>query len=115
MIGQHLPPDHARGDESTVGGYAAVHSRPPAFEGPDGASYSADILADVTGDPESPWAAYLFFVRWSAGAPSLEGHVESGYLVHGSSEAAVRAAAGRLSLREAKRVLDALVRAGQNG
>jgi hypothetical protein len=115
MIGQHLPPDYARGDESTVGGYAAVHSRPPAFEGADGTSYSADILVDVTEDLETPWAAYLFFVRWSAGAPALEGHVESGYLARGSSEAAAREAAGRLSLREAKRVLDALVRAEQNG
>jgi hypothetical protein len=115
MIGQHLPPDYARGDESTVGGYAAVHSRPPAFEGTDGMSYSADILVDVTDDLETPWAAYLFFVRWSAGAPALEGHLESGYLARGSSEAAAREAAGRLSLREAKRVLDALVRAEQNG
>lgn len=115
MIGQHLPPDYARGDESTVGGYAAVHSRPPAFEGADGTSYSADILVDVTDDLETPWAAYLFFVRWSAGAPALEGHLESGYLARGSSEAAAREAAGRLSLREAKGVLDALVRAEQNG
>jgi hypothetical protein len=115
VIGQHLPPDYARGDESTVGGYAAVHSRPPAFEGADGTSYSADILVDVTDDLETPWAAYLFFVRWSAGAPALEGHLESGYLARGSSEAAAREAAGRLSLREAKGVLDALVRAEQNG
>jgi hypothetical protein len=114
VIGQHLPPDYARGDESTIGGYAAVHARPPAFEGPDGASYSADILVDVTDDAESPWAAYLFFVRWSAGAPALEGHVESGYLVRASSEDEAHAAAGRLPLLEAKRVLDALVRAEQN-
>ena len=44
-----------------------------------------------------------------------EGHVESGYLVRGSTEAEARAAAGRLSLREAKHVLDALVRAAQIG
>ncbi len=115
MIGQHLPPDYARGDESTIGGYAAVHSRPPAFEGADGASYSADILVDVTEDAESPFAAYLFFVRWSIGAPALEGHVESDYLVRASSEDEARAAAGRLSLRETKRVLDALVRAEHSG
>jgi hypothetical protein len=115
VIGQHLPPDYARGDESTVGGYAAVHARPPAFEGPDGASYSADILVDVTDELETPWAAYLFFVRWSAGGPALEGHVESGYVARGASEADAREAAGRVSLREAKRVLDGLVRPEQNG
>lgn len=113
MIGQHLPPDYARGDESTVGGYAAVHSRPAAFEGTDGASYSVDILVDVTGDGDPPWAAYLFYVRWSTGAPALEGHLESDYVARGSSEADARAAAGRLSLREAQQVLDALIQAEQ--
>jgi len=111
VIGQHIPPDHSQGDASTIGGYAAVHSRPAAFEGYDGASYSVDILVDVTGDRASPWAAYLFFVRWSVGAPALEGHLESDYLARGSSEVEARAAAGRLSLREAKRVLDALIHA----
>jgi hypothetical protein len=109
VIGQHLPPDYAQGDESTVGGYAAVHSRPAAFAGTDGTSYTVDILADVTGTSEHPWAAYLFFVRWSAGAPALEGHLESDYVARGVTEADARAAAGRLSLREAKRVLDELI------
>ena len=27
-MGAHHPPDHALGDESTIGGYAAVHARP---------------------------------------------------------------------------------------
>jgi hypothetical protein len=115
VIGQHLPPDYARGDESTVGGYTAVHSRPPAFEGQDGASYSVDILVDVTAEREAPCAAYLFFVRWSVGAPALEGHLESDYLARGSTEADARAAVGRLSLREAKRVLDVLIQAEQRG
>jgi hypothetical protein len=29
-------PDHSKGDASTIGGYAAVHDRPAAFEGSDG-------------------------------------------------------------------------------
>lgn len=79
-MGQHLPPDYTRGDETTVGGYAAVHGRPAAFDGPDGAAYSVDILADDSGDPSAPWGAYLFFVRWTAGTPALAGHVESDFL-----------------------------------
>ena len=65
MPGQHLPADHGRGDANTIGGYAAVHGRPAAFEGTDGLSYSVEIVTSATGDPERPWGAYLLFVRWS--------------------------------------------------
>ena len=64
MAGQHLPADHSRGDANTVGGYAAVHGRPAAFEGTDGLSYSVEIVASPTGEPERPWGAYLLFVQW---------------------------------------------------
>jgi hypothetical protein len=111
VSGQHLPPDYTRGDESTVGGYALVHSRPPAFEGVDGASYSADVLADETGDPDRPWGGYLFFVRWSAGVPALSGHVESAFLHRAPSEAEALAATGRISLRDAQQILDGLLQA----
>ena len=37
---QHRQPDHSRGDANTLGGYAAVHDRPAAFEGADGFSYT---------------------------------------------------------------------------
>ena len=65
MPGQHLPPDHSKGDDTTVGGYAAVHARPAALEGRDGMSYSIEILADATGDPERPMGAFLLFVQWT--------------------------------------------------
>lgn len=113
MTGRHLPPDHSRGDESTVGGYALVHSRPPAFQGADGVSYSADVLADETGDPDQPWGGYLFFVRWSAGAPALGGHLESAFLRRAISESAALAATGGISLREAQDILNALIRAAR--
>jgi hypothetical protein len=109
VTGQHLPADHTRGDASTVGGYAAVHARPAAFEGVDGASYSVDLLTDATGDPASPWGAYLFFVRWSAGTPALDGHLESDFLAWGPTESGARAALSRLPLADAKRTLDALI------
>ena len=70
MPGRHLPPDHSRGDERTLGGYAAVHARPPAFEGRDGMSYSVEVLTDATGEAARPYGAYLLFLRWRRiGAP----------------------------------------------
>ncbi len=48
-MGRFLPPDHDAGDPNTIGGYQAVHARPAAFEGRDGASYSIEIVVDETG------------------------------------------------------------------
>lgn len=89
----------------------AVHKRPAAFEGADGASYSADILTDTTGDRTAPWGAYLFFVRWGAGEPEVTGHLETGFLVTGASEAVVRHQLGAMRLEVVKATLDGLIRA----
>ncbi len=112
MPGRHLPPDHSAGDERTLGGYAAVHARPAAFEGADGVAYSVEIMADRTGDPARPWGAYLLFMRWRRiGEPGVEGHLESDFLRHAATEAEALAMAGAMTLLEAREVLDALVRA----
>lgn len=116
MPGRHLPPDHSQGDERTLGGYMAVHARPAAFEGPDGMSYSVELLTDTTGEAARPWGAYLLFLRWRRiGARGVEGHLESDFLAYGATEAEARAAAGALSLWEVKRVLDELVRSVGGG
>ncbi len=108
--GQHLPADHSRGDANTIGGYAAVHGRPAAFEGPDGVSYSVEILATPTGDAQAPWGAYLLFVQWSrVGASSPSGHLESELLAEADSEDDARAIVGALSLHQVRAVLHALV------
>jgi hypothetical protein len=110
-MGRFLPPDHSKGDERTLGGYMAVHARPAAFEGLDGASYSADIGVDETGDAAAPIGAYLIFLRWSPGQPTITGHLESDFLARGRTEEEARTAIGALSLTETKRVLDELIRA----
>ena len=110
-MGRFLPPDHSQGDERTIGGYIAVHARPAAFEGADGASYSVSIEVDASDDPAQPLGGYLFFVRWSPGEPRASGHLESDFLVRGDDDASVRAQLGALSLEEVKRVLDALIQA----
>jgi hypothetical protein len=108
-VGQHLPPDHSKGDDKTIGGWMAVHARPAAFEGSDGLSYSVEIEVDETGDPMEAFAAFFVFVRWSRGEPRVTGHIESDYLFHAASEEEARAAIGALSLDEAKRVLDVAI------
>ena len=108
-MGRFLPPDHSRGDERTLGGYMAVHARPAAFAGSDGASYSVAIETDRTGEPEAPWGAYLLFVRWSAGEPRVTGHLETPYLARGVSPDEVRDAVGAMPLEEVKARLDTLL------
>jgi len=110
MAGQHLPADHSRGDANTIGGYAAVHGRPAAFEGSDGLSYSVEIATAPTGDAERPWGAYLLFVQWSRiGATSPIGHLESDFLAESDSEADARGVVGGLSLSQVRGVLHALI------
>jgi hypothetical protein len=108
-MGQFLPADHSRGDANTIGGYMAVHNRPAAFEGRDGASYSVEIVADETGDPAQPWAAYLLFVRWREGDPVAAGHLETYYLGYGDSEIDARAKVGAMQLSDVRSALDALI------
>jgi hypothetical protein len=97
-------------DESTLGGYIAVHQRPPAFAGVDGAPYSVDVGVDETGDPAAPIGAYLFFVRWDAQA--VAGHLETEFLVRGASEEAVREVMARMPLLTVKATLDGVIRRG---
>ena len=109
--GQHLPADYSLGDESTVGGYAAVHARPAALEGRDGLSYSLDVLTDTTDDPARPFGAYLLFVQWSRmGAQKVDGHLESGFVAWGATADAADRALRVMPLVEAQRILDTLIR-----
>jgi hypothetical protein len=115
-MGQHLQPDHTRGDANTLGGYAAVHDRPAAFEGADGFSYTVEILSDETGDDGAPWGAYLMFVQWSRiGASSPSGHLESDFLCRGSDADSVRGALAVMPLAEARRLLDDLISRREGG
>ena len=111
--GRFVPPEHDKGDPNTIGGYQAVHARPAASEGPDGYSYSVEIMSDRvagrTGD-EHPWAAYVLFVRWHrTGEQTPKGHLETGYLSRGVSEEEVLADVARLPLSAVKELLDACV------
>ena len=110
MAGQHIPADHSRGDANTIGGYAAVHGRPAAFEGSDGFSYSVEIVTAATGDANRPWGAYLLFVQWTRiGATSPAGHIESDFLAESDDESEAQSIVGALSLSDVRAVLESLI------
>ncbi len=98
-------------DDSTLGGYVAVHARPPAFEGVDGLAYTVDIVVDETGDAQAPVGAALLFVRWTGEQPTARGHLETAFLARGADEGTVRAVVEGLPLLDVKHALDALIRA----
>jgi hypothetical protein len=109
---RYRPPDPSKGDENTIGGYAAVHDRPAAFEGSDGFSYSVELMTEATGDAAQPWAAFFLFVKWSRiGAQSPEGHLESEYLTQATTEAEARDLLGATPLAAVKLLLDELIAA----
>lgn len=112
-MGQFLPADHSKGDANTIGGYMAVHNRPAAFEGSDGASYSVEIVTDAGDEKDRPFGAYLLFVRWRSTDPVATGHLETEFLGYGATEEEARAAVGRFSLNEVKSRLDELIKAKQ--
>jgi hypothetical protein len=113
---RYRPPDPSKGDESTIGGYAAVHDRPAAFEGSDGFSYSVELMAEPTGDSTAPWAAFILFVKWSRlGAQSPEGHLETDYLLTAANEQDAIQALGETPLEDVKALLDRLIVAKSGG
>lgn len=112
-MGRFLPADHDAGDANTVGGYRAVHSRPAAFEGSDGGSYSVDIVVDEIREPRGRFGAYLLFVQWRRGDPSAAGHLETDYIAFGDTEDAARDTLGATRLSDAKHTLDSLITRSQ--
>ena len=109
-MGRFLPADHSKGDPNTIGGYMAVHDRPAAFEGSDGASYSVEIVTDVSDDKNRPFGAYLLFVRWREGDPVASGHLETDFLAFADTEDEARRIVGAMLLNEVKETLDQLIK-----
>jgi hypothetical protein len=113
---RYRPPDHSKGNESTIGGYAAVHDRPAAFEGSDGYSYSVELMTEQTDDAAAPWGAFILFVKWArVGAQSPEGHLETDYLLTAATEQDAVNALGETPLSEVKALLDRLIAAHTGG
>lgn len=96
-------------DESTLGGYPAVHGRAAAFEGGDGHPYTVAIETEPAEDGSDDWVAYLVFLRWAAGGSVIMGHLESDDLARGGSRDAALRQIEELPLARAKSVLDTLI------
>jgi len=94
--------------DDTLAGYAAVHGRPPAFEGSDHRAYSAGVFSDDDPAPDGTYGASLLFVRWSD-RQEPDGHLESDYLARAADPREAEAALGRLTLEEVKQQLDLLI------
>jgi hypothetical protein len=109
-MGQFLPADHSKGDANTLGGYIAVHNRPAAFEGRDGASYSVEILTDADAGGGSAFSSYILFIRWREGDPVASGHLETPYLSSGNTEEESRRPIEAMKLSEVRAELDKLIR-----
>lgn len=92
----------------------AVHARPAAFAGSDGASYSVAIETDRTGEPDGLWGAYLLFVRWGTGEPKVTGHLETPFLVRAETPDEARDRVGAMPLEEVKMRLESLIALQQN-
>jgi hypothetical protein len=100
-------------DDTTLGGYAAVHGRAPAFEGVDGQPYTPAIETEHGGGGPEPWAAYLVFVRWAQNGSAVMGHVETDDLAAGSSEAEAVARLEAFALSRVKEILDETIQRKQ--
>jgi len=98
-------------DDTTLGGYPAVHGRAPAFEGSDGEPYTVAIETEPEADG---WAAYLVFVRWARTGSAIMGHLETGDLATGASEAEARAGLEALPLPRVREILDETIRRKQS-
>jgi hypothetical protein len=111
MSGRFRPPDFAKGDPNTIGGYSRVHDRPAAFEGSDGLAYSVAIEVAPTGEPDRPFGACFVFVRWRRVGPSgVDGHLETPFLAGGPTPEDARAQLESWALTDVKEQLDALIR-----
>lgn len=93
-------------DDTTLGGYPAVHGRAPAFEGSDGQPYTAGVETEESETRPGAWVGYLVFVRWAQTGSSVMGHLETGDLSEGATEADARAALDALPLASVKEILD---------
>lgn len=96
-------------DDTTLGGYFAIHQRPPAFLGSDGHPYSVSIETEHTSDLRSPYEGYLVFVRWNAEGLGVIGHLESATLWTGRSKAEVESAARSMPVIAVQEQLEAAI------
>lgn len=98
------------GPDTTLGGYFALHKRPPAFEGIDGQPYTVSVEAEKVPNLRAPWVGYLVFPRWAETGVGIVGHVETPNLWEGKGREEIDEQAGAITLMEVKQLLDQAIR-----
>ena len=97
--------------DETLGGYVNAFRCPPAFQGADGISYTAEIIVDDEPDDGEQYGAAVLFIRWTPDSPQPDGHLETAYLTCGKTRAQARTVVENLTLHELKEHLDRLIEA----
>ena len=92
--------------DGTLGGYLAVHERPPGFTGSDGQPYTASIEIESVENLAAPYVGYLVFPRWAETGLGIVGHLQTPVLWEGKSRDEVEDRVRSLSLGDIKRLLD---------
>lgn len=92
-------------EDTTLGGYAAVHGRAAAFEGGDGEPYTVAMETELSEEGGS-WVGYLIFLRWSQTGSAVMGHMETGDLARGRTETEARGALEALPLGRVREILE---------
>jgi hypothetical protein len=101
--------------DSTLGGYLAVHNRPPAFAGVDSQPYTVSVEVEKRANLRVPWIAYLVFPCWAETGLGIVGHVETPVLWEGQARGEVEGLVGKTPLTRVKELLDEAIhrRAGE--
>jgi hypothetical protein len=102
--------DTSTTQDLTLGGYVALHNRPPAFSGSDNLPYTVDVDVEPTGLPgQRAYAAFLVYLRWAETGAGIMEHTESGDIAFGATAEEARQQALQLTLYEVKAELDAAI------
>ena len=104
--GPDSEPNHDEVTDHSLGGYFAVHNRPPAYEGTDGHPYTVSMEIQHTENLRAPFSGYLVFPRWAQTGVGIVGHVETQTLVEARTTEEADEQLKALSLHRVQELLE---------
>jgi hypothetical protein len=107
-------PDASSPADATLGGYIAMHDRPPAYAGIDGHPYTVSLEVERTTNLRAPYAGYLVFPRWAQTGVGIVGHVETPTLCECASQDEAMRRLGELTLLDVQRLLSEAIARSQD-
>ena len=100
--------------DHSLGGYFAVHDRPPAYEGTDGHPYTVSMEIQHTGNLRAPFSGYLVFPRWAQSGVGIVGHVETETLVEARTTEEASEQLEALSVHRVQELLEQAIDRGSD-